>query len=81
MPGRAGKKSDRTALLIYCTREEAEQIKRAAKMERRTITGFVMNTVMNRLRAMHTIRTKMEAQARLENLEKQPEEPGDSDRR
>lgn len=39
----------RTALLIYCTREEAERIRAAAKRERRTITGFVMNAVMNRL--------------------------------
>ncbi len=38
----------RTALLIYCTREEAEQIRKAAKRERRTISGFVINTVMNR---------------------------------
>lgn len=42
------KSRDRTALLIYCTREEAEQIRRAAKRERRTISGFVMNTVMSR---------------------------------
>ena len=38
----------RTALLIYCTREEAEQIRQAAKRERRTISGFVMNAVMSR---------------------------------
>lgn len=42
------KASDRTALVIYCTREEAEQIKLAAKRERRTISGFVMNAVMSR---------------------------------
>ena len=42
------KTSDKTALLIYCTREEAEQIKIAARRERRTITGFVMNAVMSR---------------------------------
>lgn len=40
--------SDRTALLVYCTREEADQIRKAAKRERRTISGFVMNAVMNR---------------------------------
>lgn len=44
----ATKISDKTALLIYCTREEADQIKLAAKRERRTISGFVMNAVMTR---------------------------------
>lgn len=43
------RKSDRTALLIYCTREEAERIRFAAKRERRTITAFVMNAVATRL--------------------------------
>jgi len=42
------KPRDRTALLIYCTKEEAEQIRIAAKRERRTISGFVINAVMNR---------------------------------
>ena len=41
--------SDRTALIIYCTREEAEMIRHAAKHERRTITGYVMNAVMSRI--------------------------------
>jgi uncharacterized protein (DUF1778 family) len=42
-------KRRKTALLIYCTPEEAEQIRLAAKQERRTITGFVMNAVTMRL--------------------------------
>jgi len=42
------KPRDKTALLIYCTKEEADQIRTAAKRERRTISGFVMNAVMNR---------------------------------
>ena len=42
-------KSDKMALLIYCTREEGEQIKRAAKSERRTISGYAMNAIMSRL--------------------------------
>jgi len=80
MPRKAGKNNDRTALLIYCTREEAEQIKVAAKRERRTITGFVLNAVMSRMAVMRTVRAKMEAQVRPENLERQAEEPGDADR-
>lgn len=45
----SSKRGDKTALLIYCTREEAERIRTAAKRERRTISGFVMNAVMTRL--------------------------------
>lgn len=40
---------DRTALLIRCSREEAERIRAAAKRERRTVSGYVLNAVMNRL--------------------------------
>lgn len=41
----------RTALLIRCTREEATAIRAAAALERRTISGFVLNAVMFHLRA------------------------------
>jgi len=43
------KKKGKTALLIYCTPEEAETIRDFAKRERRTISGFVMTAVTNRL--------------------------------
>jgi uncharacterized protein (DUF1778 family) len=43
----------KTALLVYCTHEEAEMIRRLAKQERRTISGFVMTAVANRL-AVHS---------------------------
>jgi hypothetical protein len=33
------------ALLVYCTPREQERIKAAAKRERRTISGYVMNAV------------------------------------
>jgi len=50
MPRRASKhKRRKTALLIYCTPEEADRIRLAAKQERQTITGFVMTAVTNRL--------------------------------
>lgn len=35
-------------LLICCSREEADRIRTAAKRERRSISGFVVNVVMNR---------------------------------
>ena len=41
--------SDRTAMLIRCSREEAELIRAAAKHERRTVSGYVLHAVMNRI--------------------------------
>ena len=39
----------RTALLVRCSEEEAEAIREAAKRERRTISGFILNAVLNRI--------------------------------
>jgi uncharacterized protein (DUF1778 family) len=39
----------RTALLVRCSEEEAEAIRAAAKRERRTISGFILNAVLNRI--------------------------------
>ncbi|MGE5207179.1 MAG: DUF1778 domain-containing protein [Chlamydiota bacterium] len=39
----------RTALLVRCSEEEAEMIRDAAKRERRTISGFILNAVLNRI--------------------------------
>jgi uncharacterized protein (DUF1778 family) len=44
-------KRKKTAILLRCTAEEAELIRRAAALERRTLSGFILNAVMNRLRA------------------------------
>ena len=41
----------KTAILVRCTREEAELIRKAAAVERRTLSGFVLNAVMNRIRS------------------------------
>lgn len=50
----------KTALLVYCTRQEAAQIKAAAKRERRTISGYVINAVMTRLAVAHRIEKRNE---------------------
>ena len=42
-------KQSRTALLIRCTEEEATAIREAARRERRTVSAFVLNAVMNRI--------------------------------
>lgn len=39
----------RAALLIRCTPEEAEMIRRAAKAERRTISAYILNAISNRI--------------------------------
>lgn len=41
----------KTAILVRCTTEEADLIRRAAAVERRTLSGFILNSVMNRLRS------------------------------
>jgi hypothetical protein len=40
----------KTAILIRCTPEEADLIRHAAANERRTLSGFVLNAVMNRIK-------------------------------
>ena len=39
------------ALFIRCSEEEADQIRRAAKQERRTLRGFILDIVLNRIAA------------------------------
>lgn len=41
----------RTALLVRCTVEEAENIRQAAEKEGRTITGFILNAVMRHVQS------------------------------
>jgi uncharacterized protein (DUF1778 family) len=40
---------ERTALLVRCSEEEAIAIRDAARRERRTISGFILNAVLNRI--------------------------------
>ncbi len=46
----------RKAILIRCSEEEYELIHRAARAERRTISGFILNAVMGRFQAMARVR-------------------------
>lgn len=39
----------RAALVVRCTHEEAEAIRNAAQGERRTISGCILNAVMQRI--------------------------------
>ncbi len=42
-------RTKKAALFVRCTEEEAARIHHAAKMERRTVSGYVLNAVMNRI--------------------------------
>ena len=46
---------NRTALLIRCSVEEADRVRQAARRQRRTLSGYVMQAVMNRLSAEEQI--------------------------
>jgi hypothetical protein len=52
-------KSKRTALLIRCSVEEAEQIRAAARKQHRTLSGYVLHCLHRGLR----IKAKLETQA------------------
>jgi uncharacterized protein (DUF1778 family) len=41
--------SERTALLIRCSKEEAEKIRAAAKRERHTLSGYILQIVLGRI--------------------------------
>jgi len=56
--------SNRKALLIRCTSEEAQQIRKAAERERRTISGFILNTVMNRITVQHRVHQRVAEQVK-----------------
>lgn len=47
----------RTALLIRCTKEEATAIREAATLQRRTVSGFVLHAVMNRISVQRRLET------------------------
>ena len=36
----------KSTILIRCTRDEAEVIRRTAKQERRTVSGFALNVIL-----------------------------------
>ncbi len=43
------RREPRCALLIRCSKEEAAAIREAAKLERRTVSAFVLQAVMHRI--------------------------------
>lgn len=49
---------------MRCTEEEADRIRRTAKMERRTVSGFVLNAVFSRLAMRDRLLAEQEADAK-----------------
>ncbi len=56
----------RTALLIRCSPEEAEKIRAAARKERRTLSGYIVNAVMSRIETREKWLRDMDQRVRAE---------------
>ena len=54
----------KAALFVRCTEEEADKILRRAKMERRTVSGFVLNAVFNRIAMRDRLLVEQETQGK-----------------
>jgi len=52
----------KAALFVRCTEEEADKIRRTAKAERRTVSGFVLNAVFNRIAMRERMLSEQEQQ-------------------
>lgn len=59
----SGATTKRTALLIRCEFHEAARIRHAARQERRTISGYVLHAVFQRLVVQEKVRRSVLAQA------------------
>lgn len=45
----------RAALLVRCSKEEAKLIRGGAKLERRTVSGYILHAVLNRIGQLREI--------------------------
>ena len=57
-------RSKKAALFVRCTEEEAEKIRRTAKAERRTVSGFMLNAVFDRIAMRDRLLAEQETQSR-----------------
>lgn len=64
--------SDRTALLIYCTAEQAERIRARAEEEHRTVSGYILNIVMRAVRNEEQLAATLIGYQRLHPIERFP---------
>ncbi|HJT01587.1 MAG TPA: DUF1778 domain-containing protein [Terriglobales bacterium] len=54
---------NRSSVLVRCSEEEARKIRDAAKHERRTISAYVLNVVMGRIKNLEQVVHKMEGRS------------------
>jgi uncharacterized protein (DUF1778 family) len=57
-------RSNNAVLFVRCTPQEAKKIRHAAKLERRTLSGFILNAVLTRIE----VREKMHLRAPAKKL-------------
>ena len=57
-------RNKRAALFVRCTEEEAERIRKAARGERRTVSGYILNAVFNRIEMRDRLMTGAHEPAR-----------------
>jgi uncharacterized protein (DUF1778 family) len=57
-------RTKKAALFVRCTEEEAEKIRRTAKAERRTVSGFMLNAVFSRIAMRDRLLAEQEAEPR-----------------
>jgi len=62
----------KAAVFVRCTEEEAEKIRRNAKAERRTVSGFVLNAVFNRIAMRERLLTEQEQESRSKGAGRTP---------
>jgi uncharacterized protein (DUF1778 family) len=58
----------RASIYVRCTPEEADKIRQAARAERRTISGYILNAALSRIELRNRMRREiLERQARENN--------------
>jgi Protein of unknown function (DUF1778) len=57
-------RNKKAALFIRCTEEEAEKIRRTARAERRTVSGFILNAVFHRIAMRERLLAEHEPEAK-----------------
>ena len=65
-------RNKKTALFIRCAAEEAAIIREAASRERRTISGFILNSVLNRIAIQRRTRERLHVEAERQGTERLP---------
>ena len=58
-------RNKKAALFVRCTEEEADRIRGAAKSERRTVSGFVLNAVFSRITLRERLLAEQEMDSKL----------------